>query len=276
MTASPPPKYEALPYADPGVELARCVRAWRKRLDPDEIPGFQQAWPGSRRRPRVSQEQVAALIGYSTHWYSRLELGDQQNYSSDFLRRVAHVLRLSADEMRLLFLLAGKQLPTSTRRTTPDGLEPVLDAQPWPTYLSDEAWDLVGHNEQMRSWFPWVVQDDANVMRWVFTYPEARQQLVRWETEWAPQMLAQMRAGQLRYPDNQRLHSVITEILDVNKDARELWEKPLAKFHPDGDRRSLYLPRHREPHPIQVVALEPFRAPGHRLVMLVPNSFQQA
>ncbi|MEU4239660.1 helix-turn-helix transcriptional regulator [Actinoplanes sp. NPDC026619] len=260
-----------MPDPDPSRELARHVRAWRTRLNPDEIPGFQQAWPGSRRRHHVSQEQAAALIGCSTHWYSRLEVGDQQNYSEDFLQRVAHVLRLDHDETRLLFLLVGKEPPIPVHRTTPDGLEPVLEAQPWPAYLSDEAWDLVGHNEQMRSWFPWVVQDEANVMRWVFTYPEARQQLYNWETEWAPQMLAQTRAAQLRYPDNQRLHDIISEILNVNAVARRLWEKPIAYFHPDGDRRSLYLPRHEKPHPIQVVALEPLRSPGHRLIMLVPT-----
>jgi transcriptional regulator with XRE-family HTH domain len=258
-------------------ELKRLVRSWRLRLNPDELPGLNANQTRNRRHRRhtVSQEMVANLIGYTVGWYSSLERGESQNYSTDFLDRVAYTLRLTPTERRLLFLYAAGHEP-ATQRTSGKAdlarpLKPVLDAQPWPAYISDEAWDVVDSNQHMRDWFPWV-SHETNVMRWVFTYPEARNQLYRWETDWAPQMLAQVRTARARMPHNQRLNEVLTEILQVNPDARRLWDQPLAYLHPDGDRRSLYLPYHRKVKPIQLVALEPMRAPGSRIIMLVPNS----
>jgi hypothetical protein len=80
----------------------------------------------------------------------------------------------------------------------------------------------VDYNEEMVALFPWVTAENANVMRWVFTDPDARRRLFRWETEWAPQMLAQMRAELLRQPPNPRLRQVIDEVLDHSVDPQRL------------------------------------------------------
>jgi hypothetical protein len=79
-----------------------------------------------------------------------------------------------------------------------------------------------------------------------------------------------MRFAQARFPGNERLTEIITEILDHNQDARRLWDRPITYVHPDGDHRSLYLPRHEEVKPVELIALEPLRAPGHRVMMLLP------
>lgn len=217
---------------------------------------------------------MATLTGCSVGWYSALERGQPQNYSDDFLNRVAYTLRLSPAEKSLLFFLAtGHALAAtadeSKMRSTPT-IRRILDAQPWPAYVSDEAWDLVAYNGEMRRWFPWVAGHENNIMRWVFTFPEARTQLHRWDTDWAPQMLAQMQFAQARAPDNKRLAAVIEEILELNPDARRFKEQPLTYPHPDGDHRCLYLPLHRKVQPIELVAFAPMRAPGSRVMMLIP------
>ena len=272
MTPAPAPN--TTPTPETTEELARLVRSWRERLNPDEIPGLHASAMRSRRRKRVSQEQAAALIGYSVGWLSSLERGDQQNYSVDFLDRVAYTLRLSPAEKTLLYLLAtGHEPPVRVRESTmkaTETLQRILDAQPWPAYTNDEAWDLVAYNQHMQDWFPWVAGHENNVMRWVFTYPEARQQLYRWDTDWGPQMLAQMRFAHARIPGNERLTEVITEILQINEDARRFWDESTTYIHPDGDNRSLYLPYHRKVQPIELIALEPMRAPGSRIMMLIP------
>ena len=270
MSSSPLPAQRDAADVAASTQLARYVRAWRLRLDPAVFPVLRQGWAHGQRRRTVSQEEVARLVGCSTQWFARLELGYVKNYSDAFIQSVAQALHLDCDETRLLFLLTGKEPPPLTHQAATDGLEPLLAAQPWPAYLRDDAWNLVAYNENMRSVFPWVQHDDANVLRWVFTDPDARRRLHRWGTEWAPQMLAQLRTAQLRHPDDQRLSDIIRDILDLNGDARRLWETPLIKFHPDGDRRSIYVPGQAEPHRIQIVALEPLRAPGTRLIMLVP------
>jgi transcriptional regulator with XRE-family HTH domain len=264
-----------VPTPQASDELTRLVRSCRLRLNPDEIPGLHTGQTGNRRARRrtVSQETVASLIGYTVGWYSSLERGEPQNYSTDFLDRVAYTLRMTPAEKTLLYLYTTGLEPVihrpSSKADLANPLKPVLEAQPWPAYISDEAWDLVDVNQHMRDWFPWV-SHETNIMRWVFTYPEARNQLHKWETEWAPQMLGQMRTARARFPDNERLSEVLAEILQVNRDARRLWDQALTYMHPDGDRRSLYLPHHRKVTPIQLVALEPMRAPGNRLMMLVP------
>jgi hypothetical protein len=251
-------------------ELARHVRAWRLRLDPDTTPGLRRVWSTRQRRRIVSQEQVAQLAGCSTFWFTRLELGHIRDYSDLFLTAVAKVLQLHDAETQLLFLLVGKQPSVLEGEATPIGLEPVLQAQPWPSYLSDQVWDVVTFNAKMGTWFPWVQQDHANVMRWVFTDPEARRRLHRWESDWAPQLLAELRVRQLRRPRDQRLRLLISEILEVSMQARRWWDQPIPRFHLPGDRRFIVPPGWKQPHPINVVALQPPQAPDHRLVMLVP------
>jgi hypothetical protein len=255
-------------------ELARHVRAWRMRLNPEDIPGLSASYPSPRRRAYASKELVALLADSGVNWYSALERGDDENYSDDFLNRVAYALRLSPAEKSILFLLAtGHALvPTvhdSRLRNTPT-IQRILDAQPWPAYANDEAWDLIGYNKHMARWFPWVEGHENNIMRWVFTFSEARTQLYRWDTDWAPQMFAQIRFAAAQLPKNKRLASLLDEILERNPNAKEFVDHPITYPHPDGDCRSLHLPLHSRVQPIELVAFEPMRAPGSRFMMLIP------
>jgi transcriptional regulator with XRE-family HTH domain len=264
MSSTPLPARPDTADGELSTELALHVRAWRRRLDQPGAP----AWAPHQRRRTVSQEQVAQRIGCSTKWFARLELGHIENYSDNFIRQVGRALNLDRNETRLLYLLVNKEPPASGRRALRGSLAPLLAAQLFPAYLSDPVWDLVGYNEQMRALFPWAAAQNSNVMRWVFTDPDARRRLYRWETEWAPQMLAQMRTELLRQPHNRRLRELTDEILRHSADARDLWEKPFAYFDPDGERRSLYLPGHAEPREVEIHAMEPLRFPGYRLVVL--------
>ncbi|GAB1639657.1 helix-turn-helix transcriptional regulator [Krasilnikovia sp. MM14-A1259] len=273
MTAKqdPPRNGPNVLAGEPGIELARLVRSWRERLDPTGIPGLVTA---TRRRKTVSQEEIARLIGVSAVWYGNLERGERVNYSDDFLDRTAYALRLSEPERMMLYLYAVGREPAARRRSTTveltDVLQRIIESQPWPAYISDEAWDLVAYNQHMADWFPWVGYE-SNVMRWVFTYNEARQQLVDWETAWAPLMLAQMRVANARNPSNMRLANLIREICRVNPDARRLWEHETTVYvHPDGDHRRLHLPYHHQVKDIEIVALAPLRAANVRLMMLPP------
>ncbi|MFI6079099.1 helix-turn-helix domain-containing protein [Actinoplanes sp. NPDC051343] len=272
MSISPLPAREDSSGPAIRYELGRQVRAWRLRLDPSRTPGLRPRRSTGQHRRTVSQERLAQLVGCSTSWFGRLELGHPHNYSDRFLTKVAEVLQLDSDETRLLFLLAGKQPPTCSLDAAPDGLEPVLMAQPWPAYLSDQIWDVTAYNPKMRAWFPWVQQRDANVMRWVFTDPDAPRRLYRWDTEWAPSLLAELRVRQLRRPADPRLSRIIAEILDVNPVARRLWQEPVPHFQARESPRSIMVPGLSRPQLIDVVALQPPQSPDHRLTMLIPAS----
>lgn len=273
---SPPSRIEG----DRSAELSRLVRAWRARLEPSRFPGLLH---GARARKTVSQSDVARIIGVTPTWYGKFERGEDGNYSEDFLDRAAHALRLSDDERTTVYLLAAGRRPTLASRTAaheaaevpkPAETSPVLarlvHAQPWPSYILDETWNVITYNQHMREWFPWVTAE-RNLMRWVFTYPEARDYLCRWETEWAPRMLGQMTAAAALRPGNAELAALIHEILGHSDFIRNLWHnEPHVHLHPDGDRRAVRVPPRRGVTQIEIVALEPLRASGARVMHLVP------
>ncbi|WP_203843831.1 helix-turn-helix domain-containing protein, partial [Winogradskya humida] len=108
-------KSAASSMPEPGDELARQVRMWRERLISDDAVETGSNRPGRPQQP-VSQEQIAHEIGYTVGWYRRLELGKQQNYSDDFLEKIATSLHLEGNERSLLFLLASGRKPPAPRR----------------------------------------------------------------------------------------------------------------------------------------------------------------
>ena len=212
-------------------------------------------------------------MGATKFWYSELERGQLGRYSDDFLNRVAIALRLSEAERYVLYQYAVGREPAPPGAPTGDvsrSMDRIVQRQTWPAYLSNSAWDVLTWNPAMKVWFPWM-PSEPNVMRWVFTYPEARDQLADWKTGWAGPMIAQMRLAHAREPDNHRLTELIREILENNAEARELWDtSPEVKIHPDGDIRGIYLPGRDEPIDIEVVAFTPMRDPTLRLVILMP------
>lgn len=252
------------------AELSRHMRLWRHRLDPSTGPGSA----GTRRKRRLSQEDVAQMAGTSAYWYGTLERGQIDSaYSDDLLDRVAYALRLNPDERRVLYLYAVNREPLSRDLPSEPQLNDVLrrfiDRQPWPAYASNESWDYLAYNDRLVQWFP-ATGYNINIMWWVFTYPEARHLLYDWEGTWAPLMLAQMRMASAANPDNQRLKALIAEILRVNRYARDLWEHQATVYvHPDGDRRKLYVAPDDTLLSIEIVALAPLRAPKIRLIAMV-------
>jgi transcriptional regulator with XRE-family HTH domain len=269
------PRRNVATAGEPHSELARLTRAWRMRLDPDGIPLVRNR----SRTGRVTQEEIAQLAGISSVWYAKLERGEPANYSEDVLDRLSSTLRLGDGERHTLFLLAtGHEPPprsqgrVSTVPLSNGFVRMVHDETRWPVYVSDQAWDVVLSNAMMRRWFPWVVEGhERNIMRWVFLAPEARIQLLNWETDWAPLMLAQMFYAHARRRDEPRLGSLIREILARNAFARNLWEnRPAVYAHPDGDRRTVCLPHLGRVVEVEIVALEPMRATGVRVMHLVP------
>src|SRR5712692_6122788 len=88
--------------------LADFLRQRRAQLTPAEVelpPGFRRRTPGLRR------EEVAQLANMGTSWYVWLEQGRDVHPSVAVLESLAQALRLTSNERRHLFLLAGQALP---------------------------------------------------------------------------------------------------------------------------------------------------------------------
>ncbi|MET7402826.1 helix-turn-helix transcriptional regulator [Dactylosporangium sp. NPDC005572] len=257
--------------------MRELLPKWRRSLDPNAVPGLVYGRQGKRW---VSQEDVAHRVGVSTRWYANLERGEPGTYSSTFLDRVAVTLLLSPEQRAVLYMLVTGQEPEPPR-VVPLGpefasLRAIVNAQPWPAYVSDDAWDCLLSNEHHVRWFPHL-RHEPNIMLWPFLYEESKIQLINWERDWARPMLAQLRAASARHPDNARLQEIIRRILAGSADARRIWEdKAEVHLHPDGDRRLMHVPYFDEPRLIEIVALTTLRAAGFRVMMLVPADAMEA
>ncbi len=106
--------------------LADLLRTRRGRLQPEDV-GLPCG--GRRRTTGLRREEVAALAGMSTDYYSRMERGDSPRPSEQMVAALARGLRLSLDERDYLFRLAGYDTPTRVLRTDhiDAGLMRVID-----------------------------------------------------------------------------------------------------------------------------------------------------
>src|SRR5689334_24219742 len=88
-------------------ELSDFLRTRRARINPSDVGLFNG---GRRRTPGLRREEVALLANIGTTWYTRLEQGLPINVSADVLAAISRALRLTSDERRHLYLLAGLPL----------------------------------------------------------------------------------------------------------------------------------------------------------------------
>ncbi|MFD3482535.1 helix-turn-helix transcriptional regulator [Streptomyces sp. NPDC058665] len=91
------------------AQLADFLRTRREALQPEDV-GLPR---GPRRRTRgLRREEVAALSGMSTDYYSRLEQRRGPQPSEPMLAAIARGLHLSLDERDHLFRTAGHNTPS--------------------------------------------------------------------------------------------------------------------------------------------------------------------
>ncbi|RSM39107.1 hypothetical protein DMB66_58520 [Actinoplanes sp. ATCC 53533] len=218
-------------------------------------------------------EQIAGRSGYSSTWHSALERGLDEGYSDDFLTTVATILKMSPDETNMLFSLAprrrGTGVPEQELRESRVILWTLKEIS-CPAFIIDSAWYVIRHNEPTAEWFPWVHGDRPNFMRWAFT-AEARTILHNWDTEWGPQLWAEMQYALARQPDNAKLKALISGILESSHAARLIDGSPLSNVGSDGRRRRVKVPAlGNRIRVVELIVLTPERAPASRVMMIVP------
>ena len=95
---------------DRTVEFGTFLRALRRRIPPTAIAIGRCERPPTRYGRRVTQEEVAEVIGVSRTWYRLLESGADVRASARVVDRLADAFTDSPDERKKLFVLAIPEL----------------------------------------------------------------------------------------------------------------------------------------------------------------------
>src|SRR3954447_21484900 len=125
------------------AELGAFLKSRRARVDPS---GLALPVTSRRRATGLLREEVAALAGVSTTWYTYLEQGRPIHPSATVLDGLAAALDFSDDERNYVQMLVFQ---TSPHRVQPDGGSPaVADAMvdlhagsPHPFYAGNQYGD---------------------------------------------------------------------------------------------------------------------------------------
>jgi hypothetical protein len=112
------------------AQLADVPRTRREALQPEDV-GLPR---GPRRRIRgLHREEVAALCGMSTDYYSRIERQRGPQPSEPMLAAIARGLHLTLDERDHLFRMAGHNTPPRDMAATTSSPGSCASSAGWTT-----------------------------------------------------------------------------------------------------------------------------------------------
>ncbi|MFE2598578.1 helix-turn-helix transcriptional regulator [Streptomyces sp. NPDC059396] len=221
-------------------ELGTALHRWRDRIAPAEA-GLPTA--GTREAGGLGREELAQLTGLSVDYIVRLEEGRATSPSVQVLTSLARALRLSEDERRHLFLLAGQSPPALGR--VPDRVPPTVRRllgrlAGTPVGVHDAAWNLITWNPLWAA----LVGDpsglpgrDRNAVWRHFTgLPTRITQTVEQEARYEAALVADLRAATVHYPTDVRLRFLIGELRRVSSRFVGLWNSHIVGFHDTGIR----------------------------------------
>jgi transcriptional regulator with XRE-family HTH domain len=212
------------PKTDRRLELSDFLRTRRAKISPADV-GLAD---GARRRtPGLRREEVALLANIGSTWYTRLEQGLPINVSADVLQAISRALRLTSDERRHLFLLAGLPLTVTApeEERVSELVIRVLDAlDPSPAYVLGRRWDILAWNRSADalSDYSRATGRSRNLVWRLFMDDSARcrmgdpQCIMR-------RCVAQFRAVVAKYPNDSSISELIDELRTNSSEFRSLW-----------------------------------------------------
>lgn len=222
--------------------LSRFLKTQRAKLTPEEV-GFP---PGIRRRtPGLRREEVAALAGVSTTWYTWLEQGRDIQASANVLDAIASALRLTRDERNYLYGLAmepgaGASITAEMPAYSSDAVSPPLrkilqELRQCPSIISDRRCQIVGWNEAAAHVFvdfAQIPEQERNMIRLLFTRKELRRLAVNWK-QFASGFLSIFRAYYGQYVEDNWYDRFLKEMTELHPDFQELWEHSEVRTAPE-------------------------------------------
>lgn len=216
-------------------ELREFLTAHRAKVTPAQV-GLPAG--GHRRVPGLRREEVAALAGVSTDYYTKLEQGKVGSPSESVLNAIARALQLDDVQSAHLFGLAK---PVAPRRRQATGilrasLQRTLDSMATPAIVYNAAQDVVGANPLGRALFSQLFEGDRpNISRFIFLDTRSREFYGDWpETCSLNAAMLRFEAG--RDPLNPELTALIGELSTRSTAFRRHWAEQHVHEHRTGDK----------------------------------------
>ncbi|MFM9607169.1 XRE family transcriptional regulator [Streptomyces sp. V2] len=207
-------------------ELGEFLKACRAQLSPRTV-GLPET--GTRRRvPGLRREEVAHLVGISTHAYARLEQG-RAPVPRTVLAALVRALHLDDAQRDRLFELAAGGVREPRRR-------PAQKAHPQLLRLLDELTTspalVIGRHLDILAWNPTaaalltdfdeIPAKKRNYARLMFTDPAFRELCLDWRTN-ARTCVTQLRMEAARHPGDPDLAALVGELSVADADFRRWW-----------------------------------------------------
>ena len=222
-------------------EIRQFLTSRRARITPEQA-GLP-VYGANRRVPGLRREEVALLAGVSVDYYTRLERGNLGGVSEAVLEALAQALQLDEAERGHLFDLARAANTTGRPRRRPaqqrvrPGVQRILDViTDAPADVRNGRRDILAANRLGYALYSELFIDPvrpANVARFVFLSPRAREFFVDWEGA-ANDLVANLRTEAGRNPYDRGLQDLVGELSTRSEAFRTRWAAHNVRQHQTG------------------------------------------
>ncbi|MCY9668487.1 helix-turn-helix transcriptional regulator [Paenibacillus alginolyticus] len=217
--------------------LSEFLTTHRARIKPSDAGVLG----GSRRRtPGLRREEVAAIAGVSTTWYTWLEQGRDIKMSVQVLDSIALALQLNEDERQYLFMLALAQPAPTTFVDKIPSVSPALsriltELHDCPTIISDRRCNIVGWNQAAAAIFldfAMIPEEQRNMIWLLFTRKELKALAVNWH-DFVKGFLAMFRSYYGQYVGDNWYSEFIEQMSKQSQDFKTFWNQSDVSSAPE-------------------------------------------
>ena len=257
--------------------LPAFVRSLRERADPHAL-GIELYGVRRRRRPGLTQAEMARLMQITDTWYQKLESGVAP-WTERRVAQFSRILDLSAEDRFVLYRLAVGWTAESVRALSgvSEPNKVALDSFAVPGLLLDHVYTVRYRNGAMADLIPELVPG-ANWLTWILAAPLAHVRLASWERDWATPTLAQLRTAHAVAETH--LRSELEVLIDVVRLASprlmdEQWDQAAYYLTPAGEERRVNVGdpvdgAQREEAVVRLWAAQTELSPGWRIYTMEP------
>ncbi len=206
------------------VDLGAFLRVRRAALRPTDVGLAENL---RRHVPGLRREEVAALAGISTTWYTWIEQGREINMSAEVLEQIGEALRLRPDEIEYMKLLASDIAPLecTLEPDVPDALRALVESHTAaPAYIATPRLDILVWNDYVAKIFGYDQDGDElsrNILWRLFYDPSRRDLYVDWDGT-ARAAVASLRHNYAQYHGDPYFDRLIAT-LKCHPDFAKMW-----------------------------------------------------